>query len=227
MQKKEGFLFAKMAKREAFCILKRKISLLRNNEREKKKLRLTDSGATVRMKSFILYEKRRESPMVKKANREIHVGALKIHGNSIEFGDTVVQLSNVSLVSTEDVEHSAFPIWVLLGVLAGIVLLSVNFWIGILCVLVCGIILYGWYREVQQAKASKRLVIVTNAGKRFPIVFQDEGFLKNVLETIKELIANPEEASDVVFNISTSKMEIKKAVFKDHAALNNSEGVHQ
>ena len=43
--------------------------------------------------------------MVKKANREIHVGALKIHGNSIEFGDTVVQLSNVSLVSTEDVEH--------------------------------------------------------------------------------------------------------------------------
>ena len=49
--------------------------------------------------------------MVKKANREIHVGALKIHGNSIEFGDTVVQLSNVSLVSTEDVEHSAFPIW--------------------------------------------------------------------------------------------------------------------
>lgn len=165
--------------------------------------------------------------MVKKANREIHVGALKIHGNSIEFGDTVVQLSNVSLVSTEDVEHSAFPIWGLLGVLAGIVLLSVNFWIGILCVLVCGIILYGWYREVQQAKASKRLVIVTNAGKRFPIVFQDEGFLKNVLETIKELIANPEEASDVVFNISTSKMEIKKAVFKDHAALNNSEGVHQ
>ena len=106
-------------------------------------------------------------------------------------------------------------------------LLSVNFWIGILCVLVCGIILYGWYREVQQAKASKRLVIVTNAGKRFPIVFQDEGFLKNVLETIKELIANPEEPSDVVFNISTSKMEIKKAVFKDHAALNNSEGVHQ
>ena len=61
--------------------------------------------------------------MVKKANREIHVGALKIHGNSIEFGDTVVQLSNVSLVSTEDVEHSAFPIWGLLGVLAGIVLL--------------------------------------------------------------------------------------------------------
>lgn len=165
--------------------------------------------------------------MVKKANREIHVGALKIHGNSIEFGDTVVQLSHVSLVSTEDVVHSAFPIWGLLGVLAGIVLLSVNFWIGILCVLVCGIILYGWYREVQQAKASKRLVIVTNAGKRFPIVFQDEGFLKNVLETIKELIANPEEPSDVVFNISTSKMEIKKAVFKDHAALNNSEGVHQ
>ncbi len=165
--------------------------------------------------------------MVKKANREIHVGALKIHGNSMEFGDTVVQLSSVSLVSTENVEHNAFPIWSLLLVLAGIALFSVSFWIGILCVLGGGVVLYAWYKEVQRAKASKRLVIVTNAGKCFPIVFQDKDFLKEVLETLKELIANPKEQSDAIFNISTGKMEIKKAVFKDHATLNNSEGVHQ
>lgn len=165
--------------------------------------------------------------MVTKENREIHVGALKIHGNSMEFGDTVVQLSNVSLVSTEDVEHSTFPIWSLLVVLAGIGLMSVKFWIGFLCFLVVGIILYAWYKEVQRAKTSKRLVIVTNAGGRFPIIFQDEGFLKDVLETLKELISNPEKQSDVIFNISTGKMEIKKAEFKDHAALQNFEGAHQ
>ncbi len=41
-----------------------------------------------------------------KLKREINVGSVRVHGNCMEFGNTAVQLSNISSLSTSEVKTS-------------------------------------------------------------------------------------------------------------------------
>ncbi len=42
-----------------------------------------------------------------KLKREINVGSVRVHGNCMEFGNTAVQLSNISSLSTSEVKRES------------------------------------------------------------------------------------------------------------------------
>ena len=149
-----------------------------------------------------------------KLKREINVGSVRVHGNCMEFGNTAVQLSNISSLSTSEVKGSPRK-----GVI--IASLFVHWLLGAAIILV-GVFIF--FAELQNAEYI--LSISTNAGGNFSIVFGSDYFLNEVHDILIEIIANPEKENDAVINISSQKIEVKKVEFKDYATLQNFEGAH-
>lgn len=138
-------------------------------------------------------------------SREIDTDALKIYGNCLEFLDTVVQLSNVSLVANSPLVTPKFPTWSIAAMVLGFACLFVK--IGVVIVLglllLCGggFAMYMWDQQVEREKQLKKLVIATNSGQTFSILFEKGDFLDKIIDTIKEIIAYPGHHSDIIINI--------------------------
>lgn len=79
-------------------------------------------------------------------NREINTDSLKIYGNCLEFKDTVVQLSNVSLIANNPLVPPQFPRWVVIIVFLGLFFLSLKeagmVFFGLLLIGISGFIIY-------------------------------------------------------------------------------------
>ncbi len=56
--------------------------------------------------------------------KNIETPFLKIKGNSLEIQDTTIQLSSISLFSTADVMPEKFPVWSIVLIIAGFVLIK-------------------------------------------------------------------------------------------------------
>lgn len=138
-------------------------------------------------------------------NREINTDSLKIYGNCLEFKNIVIQLSNVSLVSNNSLITSKFPLWSIGAVLLGLACLFIDVVaikvFGLLLLCGGGFIIYKWYQQVEREKQHKKLVIVTNSGQTFSILFEKGDFLNKVINALTEIIAHPDHHSDIVINI--------------------------
>lgn len=152
-------------------------------------------------------------------NREIETDYLKIHGNCMEFKNTVIQLNNISLLSTEEIALPAFPTVALVAALAGLVLLFLEIsslvWVGLACLVGSVASIYLWYKEIKRLASMKRLLIITNSGNHFNIVFQDKPFLDRVVQVLKEVIANPGHLSDITINIKENEFGEGSSVIQD------------
>lgn len=139
------------------------------------------------------------------SNREINTDSLKIYGNCMEFKDTVIQLSNVSLVANNPLAIPKFPLWTIAALVLGVICLFMEagaikvFGLFLLCG--GGLAIYVWYKQAEQEKQRKKLVIATNSGQTFSILFEKGEFLDKVINTLKEIIAHPGHHSDVIINI--------------------------
>lgn len=152
-------------------------------------------------------------------NREIETDYLKIHGNCMEFKNTVIQLNNISLLSTEDLSPISFPTVALIAAAAGLVLLlteiSALLWLALACFVGSGASIYIWYKENKRLGEMKRLLIITNSGNHFNIVFQDKPFLERVVKVLKEVVANPGHLSDITINVKENTFSGGSSVIKD------------
>ena len=109
------------------------------------------------------------------SNREINTDSLKIYGNCLEFKDTVIQLSNVSLVANNPLTLPKFPLWTIAALLLGFAFLfveegAVKFF-GVVLLCVGGFFIYTWNQQMEREKQLKKLVIATNSGQTFSILF--------------------------------------------------------
>ena len=133
--------------------------------------------------------------------KNIETEYLKISGNCMEFKDTVIQLSNISLFSTTDISAAPFPALSIVVILIGLALFNVSV-IAALLVLAAGVVwIYLWHSSVEKAREMKRLTIVTNSGNAFPIVFNDKAFLSQVVNLLTDIIRNPETAGEININV--------------------------
>ena len=139
------------------------------------------------------------------SNREINTDSLKIYGNCMEFKDTVIQLSNVSLVANNPLAIPKFPLWTIAALLLGFACLFVDAgavkFLGVALLCVGGFFIYTWDQQVEREKQLKKLVIATNSGQTFSILFERGEFLDAVIDTLKEIVAHPGHHSDIIINI--------------------------
>lgn len=158
-------------------------------------------------------------------SREINTDTLKIHGNCMEFLDTIIQLSNISLISTNSIIPTKFPTWCIGAIAVGLICLFLK--ITLISVIGLGLLalgawtIYLWYQRVQQEKEIKKLVIATNSGQTFSILFYNGNFLERVIDVLKEIIANPGHLSDVNFNIKDNTFTQGAAIFHEYNEVNS------
>lgn len=161
-------------------------------------------------------------------NREINTDTLKIHGNCMEFLDTVIQLSNISLISTNSIVPTSFPMWSIALIAAGLICLLLKaapiVVLGLFLIVGGGYVICLWYRRVQDEKELKKLVIATNSGQTFSILFYNGEFLETVIQVLKEIIANPGHLSDVNFNIKGNTFTQSSAIFREYTEVNSRGG---
>lgn len=162
-----------------------------------------------------------------RTNREIRTESLNIHGNCMEFEgeDTIIQLSNISLVTTGYIEPKAFPLQSLFFLIAGIMVFflqsRVLALLGLFSVITGGIMIYAWYTRNERAAQLKKLMITINSGNTFTIFFQDQEFLKQVIQVLKNIISNPGHLSDVTFNIKDNTFMENSSVIQDYDEIHH------
>ncbi|MBS5671707.1 MAG: DUF6232 family protein [Oscillospiraceae bacterium] len=203
------------------AFLRVRMLFLRGVSRKKEELRLTASIVTDKVKLSVTCEKWGGTMMANlKLKREINVGSVRVHGNCMEFGNTAVQLSNISSLSTSEVKTSLLGGVIIL--LIGFALLFVHWLLGGVFILAGVFVLFA----LLENNVEYILSISTNAGGNFSIVFESDYFLRKVYDVLIEIIANPEKENDANINITSQKIEVKKVEFKDYATLQNFEGAH-
>lgn len=157
-------------------------------------------------------------------SREINTDSLRIHGNCMEFENTIIQLSSISLISSNSIVPTKFPTWSIAAIIIGLFLLSTEFvpmiLLGLIVVAVGIFVIYSWYQQVEREKRIKKLVIITNSGQIFSILFLNGEFLDTVIRVLKEIIANPGHLCDVNFNIKGNTFTRGATVFNEYTEVN-------
>lgn len=145
--------------------------------------------------------------------KSIDTPMLFIKNNIMTWDYTVVQLSNVSYISTSQIEPVKFPTWTLVGLIMGMATFSINFILSICILAISGIFIYKWYMNNEERKKEKCLNIGMNSGKTFYILFKEEEFLRKVVAVLQEIFREGGVGKEIV------SINIRDCKFGGHAKV--------
>lgn len=148
-------------------------------------------------------------------SKEIRTPELSVAGNVMSWRDTIIQLSNISSLSTVPLELAAFPYWTIIVILVGIFLLQESMAISFVAFGVAAVVIYLWYEKNLELKNQRNLVIMMNSGIVFVICFADKGFLQKVYGVLSTIIAEGNTASKHI------KIDINNSVISGEARILN------
>lgn len=116
--------------------------------------------------------------------------SLIIRDNIMEWGNTMIQLSNVCSISTNTfVKTVPFPSMSILLALAGAILLTFMPIIGVISLIVAAAWIYLWKRNKDNPKKTMTLNIMMNSGSVFEFAFYNEQFKLRVLHVLEAIIS--------------------------------------
>lgn len=106
-----------------------------------------------------------------KKEKSIVTPQLLIDVNIMAWKESILQLSNISSVSTVPLEPVPFPSWVPFLLLAGVVASLISWvWVIIfIAIAAAGILI--WYQKNEELKMQKNLIILMNSGMTFSFLF--------------------------------------------------------
>lgn len=122
-----------------------------------------------------------------KKQKVVETKQLQIRGHLLQWEDTAIQISNVSLISIEKYQAAQFPLWAGAAVLFGALILSNHTFIGLALIAVGVLCLYLWFNEREKTKDYKYLNISLNSGSVFSLLFAEEWFLLEVLNVFANI----------------------------------------
>lgn len=142
----------------------------------------------------------------------VETDVLKVKGNLISWDNSIIQISNISMLTTTDVEANKFPMYSILFVLLGLFITKTNIIAGLVSLIIGIAWIYFWRKGSKQAKNSKNLNIVLNSGHIFIFIFHDKKFLEKVISVLSEILVTSEKKAEYIFNI-------KNSTFNDNSSL--------
>ncbi len=120
--------------------------------------------------------------------RVIETPRLVVKGNIMTWQGTMIQLSNVSCISTRPLAQTLFPMYSIALLAIGIFLLEVQLIASIVFFGIGGALIYKWYSTNRERKKNTILDITMNSGNNIQIVFLDKDFLDKVLDVLEKII---------------------------------------
>lgn len=132
-----------------------------------------------------------------------------IRDNIMEWGNTMIQLSNVSSISTTTFIHKVpFPMYSIVFLVAGIGGLQFSPLLGIVCLIVAGAWIYYWWKKNNVPDKTETLKIMMNSGTLFEFIFVDEKFKMQVLRVLEGIIADGGKSTIGDINIDLHSSQI-------------------
>ena len=121
--------------------------------------------------------------------KSIETKELLIKGNIMSWEGTMIQLSNVSCISTTPLVQIAFPIPSIALLLIGLLALVFKSWIVSIILLGIGIAwIYNWYKTNAERKKNTILNIIMNSGNNLQFIINNRNFLNKVLKVLEQII---------------------------------------
>lgn len=143
----------------------------------------------------------------------IYTDSLIIRQNIMEWGNTMIQLSNVCSISTKTfVKEYPFPTQSLTWGGIGLFILLISSFIkvplativGLLFIAVAGTSVYSWWKKKETPDRTMTLNISMNSGYVFQFIFYDEQFKLRVLKVLETIISQGQN-----LNIGDINVDIK------------------
>lgn len=125
----------------------------------------------------------------------------------------MIQISNISMITTTDVAGLPFPFFSLLIICAGLIFASESIIIAILCWIISGAWIMYWYKQCQDRSRIKKLNFILNSGGMYTLIFNDKNFLNEVSSVLLGILVSKDRKANITFNI-------KNNTFKDDSKMN-------
>ena len=143
----------------------------------------------------------------------INTDFLKVKGDLICWENTMIQISNISMITTTEVAGLPFPVLSLLIICAGFAVASESIGVAMVCwIISAGWIMY-WYKQCQERSSIKKLNFILNSGGMYTLIFNDKNFLNQVSSVLLEILVNKNRKANITFNI-------KNNTFTDDSKMN-------
>lgn len=158
----------------------------------------------------------------------IQTDSLFISGHLLRWANVVLQISNISLITTTNLQKPAFPSLCWISLFLGAFFFTLNGFflkfLGLLLLAFSVYLAYQWYMEYQSSKTSKCLHIHMNSGRVFSIVFRSQDFLTQVLNVFANIFEQGGQASseDIHIDIQNCSIDMQECSFDNQSSLINS-----
>lgn len=123
-----------------------------------------------------------------KSENSIETTQLLIKGNIICWSGSMIQLSNVSYISTSPIGALEFPSLLGLLIIAGFICLFIHPFAGLPLLAIGFFLSYRWGIKNKERQEKTYLSIVTNSGDNFKIIIGDRKFLDKILKVLEQII---------------------------------------
>lgn len=118
----------------------------------------------------------------------IETPQLLIKGNIMSWQGTMIQLSNVSCISTRPLTQMPFPAFSIALLLIGLLLFKYNITVSIFSFGIGVAWIYKWYKTNEERKEDTILDVIMNSGDNIQFVFYNRLFLDKVLDVLERII---------------------------------------
>lgn len=122
--------------------------------------------------------------------KTIETPKLTVKGNIIYWASTMIQISNVSCISTVPLEQMGFPKLTLLLFGIAVLIFKTSPFLGVWLLLGGGIWIIIWLNLNNERKYKTILCISMNSGNTFQILVNDKDFLNEILKVLEQIIAD-------------------------------------
>lgn len=148
----------------------------------------------------------------------IETSSLRITGHLLQWEDVAIQISNISIISTANIQLPRFPVWAVIAAVIGLALVDVLKMVSLLVLALACVVIYFWYSETEKKKKLKALTISLNSGEIFSIIFTDAAFLKRVLSVFSNIFEEGPTHATYVVDIQNCKIDNGSSFIKEGKA---------
>jgi len=137
-------------------------------------------------------------------DHKVEADVLVIEDNIMRWANTMIQISNIALISTVGVHGSPFPLLSLLPLGIGIYMISEESQPGWIFALVAVAWIVYWAVKKDNDSNKAILRISLNSGITYSILFNDKKFLREVMKQLANLISKPFSSRNLTINVKDS-----------------------
>ena len=164
---------------------------------------------------------------LKQNTKTIETDFLNVKGNLISWQDTIIQISNITLISTS-IDKQPFPWLSIVFLLGSFAFMNVSSVVGYGLLIIAIAMIALWYKKSQKLKSQKKLNFMLNSGGIFTLVFHDKKFLDEVLEVLTEILTTSSRKEYYTINNKNNTIQqncnnkIENATVSDGSSLLNA-----